>query len=82
LLQTVRQQNLFVAGRENCFGPTRGRSACTSFAQSMLKIIAEPRNKNCSRRNPRQKLIAKSDDMTGFDEWMCMPAIGTRLARS
>jgi hypothetical protein len=61
---------------------TRGPFSCTSFAQSLLKFIAQLHNKNCLRRNRRQKLIAKSRDMTGFDEWMCMPTIGTRLAPS
>jgi hypothetical protein len=31
--------------------------------------------KDLSRRNTQQELIAKRRKMTGFDEWMCMPAI-------
>jgi hypothetical protein len=46
----------------------------------MLVFSDRWRTRDLIRRNVRQKLIANPSYMTGFDEWMCMPAFGTGLA--
>jgi hypothetical protein len=74
-LLIVAVESLFVA-------PSTGscERSCISFQHFLLKFVARLDRQKIASRNVRQKLIAKSRNMTGFDEWMCMPARGTRLA--
>jgi hypothetical protein len=78
-----RQHNLLIVASENLFvvlGASHRRRACISFQHFMLKFIARADQQKTAAPKCAAKLIAKSRDMTGFDEWMCMRAGGTHLA--
>jgi hypothetical protein len=47
---------------------------------AIADFFTAPKSSNLGRQNVGQELTAKTSYMTGFDEWMCMPAIGTALA--